>query len=513
MDYKNKTILKFLGHASIYIKTDQVSIVTDPWFSKKGAFLGSWFQFPDNTEIDFSWKENLDYVCLSHEHEDHYDIEFLKSLNNSVKIIIPNYGDDVFYDEISELLDNEIIKLDSRQKLELGDVTYCPIIQSVPGWDDAALIFETPNGVIANINDMKLTEPDLNFIKTNFKIKYLFKQFSGASWYPMVYPYTVEEKNNISKKSIINKFNTFINVCKELDSDYNFPTAGPPCFLEDNLIFLNTVSYTRFPDQSDFYKYSIGQEYTNIDILLPGDSFNLIDLKAQTNSNLKNECFTDKSQYLKSYKNKRINELKFHKNHLSNSTYSLLNKCEIHFNPLIKGSRFFRNKIDTKILLTLIGDNSSEKIIIDFTNNKNCVYHYTNELYTYNFSFESKYAELIFDGKLQWEELFLSIKFKASRNPDKHNEFLMIFLKYANLKSFKNYQRFFNSKMKNDTFELKKDGQIYEVQRYCPHAFGDLSKGTVDGDNIYCPLHNWCFSLTDGKGIDNLLKINIKKKE
>ena len=67
--------------------------------------------------------------------------------------------------------------------------------------------------------------------------------------------------------------------------------------------------------------------------------------------------------------------------------------------------------------------------------------------------------------------------------------------------------------MLNDTFELKKDGHIYEVQRYCPHAFGDLSKGTIDGDNIYCPLHNWCFSLTDGVGIDNSLKIKIKKKQ
>ena len=75
--------LKFFGHASVYIKTDKVSIVTDPWFSKKGAFLGSWYQFPDNTEIDFSWTKDLDYVCLSHEHEDHYDIEFLKSASNN----------------------------------------------------------------------------------------------------------------------------------------------------------------------------------------------------------------------------------------------------------------------------------------------------------------------------------------------------------------------------------------------------------------------------------------------
>ena len=57
-------MIKFLGHASIYIKTDTTSLVTDPWFSKNGIFLNSWFQFPDNTDIDLSWKDELDYVCI-----------------------------------------------------------------------------------------------------------------------------------------------------------------------------------------------------------------------------------------------------------------------------------------------------------------------------------------------------------------------------------------------------------------------------------------------------------------
>jgi L-ascorbate metabolism protein UlaG (beta-lactamase superfamily) len=43
--------IKFLGHASIYIETPKVSIVIVPWFSKSGAFLYNWFQFPDSTEI------------------------------------------------------------------------------------------------------------------------------------------------------------------------------------------------------------------------------------------------------------------------------------------------------------------------------------------------------------------------------------------------------------------------------------------------------------------------------
>ena len=85
--------IKFYGHACIYIKTSSVSIVTDPWFSISGAFLSTWFQFPDNTELDLTPLRNADYVVLSHEHQDHFDINFLKTINPRTKIIIPKYTD------------------------------------------------------------------------------------------------------------------------------------------------------------------------------------------------------------------------------------------------------------------------------------------------------------------------------------------------------------------------------------------------------------------------------------
>ena len=84
-------MIRYLGHASLYLETDEVTIVTDPWFSKKGAYESTWFQYPDNTDIDFGWVDGLDYVCISHEHEDHCDIGFLKNLNSSTKIVTANF--------------------------------------------------------------------------------------------------------------------------------------------------------------------------------------------------------------------------------------------------------------------------------------------------------------------------------------------------------------------------------------------------------------------------------------
>ena len=38
--------LTFLGHASFLFETENVAILSDPWFSQKGAFLGTWRQLP-----------------------------------------------------------------------------------------------------------------------------------------------------------------------------------------------------------------------------------------------------------------------------------------------------------------------------------------------------------------------------------------------------------------------------------------------------------------------------------
>ncbi|NBY57683.1 MAG: MBL fold metallo-hydrolase, partial [Actinobacteria bacterium] len=39
-----------LGHAGILIRCPQATIVCDPWFVP--AFLGSWFPFPRNDQLD-----------------------------------------------------------------------------------------------------------------------------------------------------------------------------------------------------------------------------------------------------------------------------------------------------------------------------------------------------------------------------------------------------------------------------------------------------------------------------
>lgn len=42
------------------------------------------------------------------------------------------------------------------------------------------------------------------------------------------------------------------------------------------------------------------------------------------------------------------------------------------------------------------------------------------------------------------------------------------------------------------------DGQVYEVDRFCPHKGADLQGATTIGSVLICPKHRWKFDLSKG---------------
>jgi 3-phenylpropionate/trans-cinnamate dioxygenase ferredoxin subunit len=45
------------------------------------------------------------------------------------------------------------------------------------------------------------------------------------------------------------------------------------------------------------------------------------------------------------------------------------------------------------------------------------------------------------------------------------------------------------------------EGKYYAIDGKCPHAGGDLSKGTLEGKIVTCPRHGSQFDVTTGKTI------------
>jgi len=85
--------ITYLGHAGLLVETAGTTVLCDPWFSRSGAFTGSWFPLPSNDHLaDVVRGKQIDYLYISHDHEDHLDSTFLASLPRHIKLIVPAFA-------------------------------------------------------------------------------------------------------------------------------------------------------------------------------------------------------------------------------------------------------------------------------------------------------------------------------------------------------------------------------------------------------------------------------------
>ncbi|WP_256090521.1 MBL fold metallo-hydrolase, partial [Actinacidiphila rubida] len=83
-----------LGHAGLFIETAGGSVLCDPWVSP--AFFGSWFPFPDNSDLDWDgYGRSADYLYVSHLHRDHFDpVVLRRHVRKEATVLLPDFPTD-----------------------------------------------------------------------------------------------------------------------------------------------------------------------------------------------------------------------------------------------------------------------------------------------------------------------------------------------------------------------------------------------------------------------------------
>ena len=124
-----------------------------------------------------------------------------------------------FLKSLTDNLNNEIIEVNHKDTFLLGDIKYTPIVQVPMGHEDSTMIFEIDNEVIVNFNDMKPSYEDITWISDNFDVTYLFKQFSGASWYPLLYDYDDKKMHELCKDKRLFKYEVILDMIKQIQKE------------------------------------------------------------------------------------------------------------------------------------------------------------------------------------------------------------------------------------------------------------------------------------------------------
>jgi UDP-MurNAc hydroxylase len=500
-----------LGHASVLIETAHGSVLTDAWVNP--AYFGSWFPFPDNSGLDWDAVGQADYLFVSHLHRDHFDPENLrKHVSKKATVLLPEFPTTELEDALRDVGFRSFVKPASEEPVTVDglEVMIQALTSPTDGpIGDSSLWLSDGRFRVLNQNDARPSE--LSVFRELGPVDGYLVQFSGAIWFPMVYELPARAKQAMGRSKRERQFDRTLRYIEELGASYVFPTAGPPCFLDEELWGFNDIvgdESNIFPDQTVYLDWLKSQGHDEGRLLLPGTVADLAEPGCPERHPFdpatiyaSNET---KTAYLREMQTRRMPEVDAARAGWPHPEIDILAELTAWFTPLLEEADHIAGGIDGGVRFTCEdAERGDVDVLIDFAARE--VRPYLDEKVRYRFRTRRAYVEqLIAEHEIDWvNSLFLSCRFSAQRIGP-YNEFVYVFFKCLSEERLNYAEGWFAEQNAAEAAEtITLDG--WEMQRRCPHLKADLSRfGKIEDGVLTCQMHGWRWPLTDGKCLSSV---------
>lgn len=492
--------ITFLGHAGLHIETDSGSILCDPW--KSPAYFHSWFVFPDNGGLDWDRYGKADYLYVSHLHQDHFDPHLLSEhVSRTATVLLPDFPVPDLRDRLEQLGFTRFCTLPSGQVVRRGGLRL--MVQALQSPADGPLgdsLLAAGDGTAQVLNQNDARPADLGPIRAFGPFDVHFLQFSGAIWWPWRYELPEAALRRFGAAKRANGLDRAARYVRAVGAHHVVPSAGPACFLDDDLFALNDIACDEantFPDQRVFLDYLREQGHSGGKLLVPGAVLEVEGSRCRSHwPEQRAEAlrpFTDKARYLRSYADRMQPRIEAAKRQWPVPGLDVLAELKSWFEPLLDLAGHIRAGVAGPVLLQMTGE---QPVVIDFPAGLVRAYH--GEACRYQFTVDGALiTRLIADHEVDWvNSLFLSMRFRA-RRIGPYNEYLYTFFKCLAPDRLM-YAEGWYAREQGDEADI--DVGDWIVQRRCPHLQGDLSRfGKIDGATLTCTMHGWQFDLATGR--------------
>ena len=507
-------VVTALGHAGLRIDAPGVRLLADPWVSAGGAFLGSWFPFPDNEHLAGPLLEDVDVVVVSHEHLDHLDLDYLAGLPPWVPIVVPRYPSTIMQRRLRAAGRRRVVVLDAWQRYPLGTrgdwLTVIP--EQCPMSHDAAVLISVAGTTVLHTNDARISLSQVRraMDEVGGPIDLMGVQMSGASWHPVCYDYDEEDRTRISESKRVGKFKAVTRLVRSVRPRLVLPYAGPPCFLDPVLFEHNSGLHGPgiFPDQRESLQWlreHLPQQAGAF--LLPGDRLSFdgapLVLRDPVWSGFSLSAPPSaRRAYLEQYAARRraAVDRAWARNPEPSADSGLAERFAAHLESLGTLSEYFLARIGMTLRFEVGGPAGGtwdarigpDEVRVDLDGGAGHA--------DYLLRMDARWLDGVVTGRTRWEELLLSLRFSARREPDHYNDYLVGLLKHADLAALRAVEEFESARDPFERIEVEDRGRRVQVSRYCPHAGEDLAETAVVGDGVLrCLGHNFEYDLTTGE--------------
>lgn len=237
----------YVGHASVLFRMNQKLFLIDGVI-QDSLFEKSWYFFPELKfdELFFS----LDGIFVSHCHDDHYDLEFLRKIKKNTPIYITKNR--IGFDELINDPNLNSIEIEPFKKIKLDDFDILAIPSDHNDFD-SSFIIKNDSFSIYQGND--------NFIPRKVikkaadimgEVSHVYIPFSYVWWYPFcLTSMDAKEKESEIKRLSEKNMNIGLYIAEELNAEVIIPSAGNLIFHDIAADHINRMIATPF----DFIDY------------------------------------------------------------------------------------------------------------------------------------------------------------------------------------------------------------------------------------------------------------------
>jgi len=227
-----------IGGATAILENNGKKMMFDPWLDD-GIFHGAWAHFPP-AQFSMSDIPKLDYLFISHIHEDHCSIGTIKNLNKDCEVIImdrkPNFVLNFIKKHKLEFKKIHMIK--ERTPTEIAPGLTIDFLTADPSHGlaylvDSAVIIKWDDKVIYNANDCTPYDDGIAYIKKNYgQVDLACMPYAAGSSYPACYT-NLSKEEKLSEMDRIFKAcsQSFVDFTKKLDPKLSMPFADQYCIV------------------------------------------------------------------------------------------------------------------------------------------------------------------------------------------------------------------------------------------------------------------------------------------
>lgn len=278
-----------LNSASVIIEDTStktsVKILCDPWL-KGEAYIGSWSIYPPYNFIPENFSD-IDYIYISHIHDDHSSTKTLSQLDKNIPVLIHNFPDNFLKNKI-ERLGFKTIKLEHGIRTKLKENMYINILAAdncdpricgqIMGCGltevkykttqiDTMAVFDNGNQVVVNTNDcpFDIAKTIATSIKSGYKeIDVLLVGYVAASSWPHCYNFSNEDKKEQAEKKQFTKLETSKKYIELFQPKFYIPFAGRYTLCGKNTILNQYRGEPELEDAFEWLVSNVSQKYHGV---------------------------------------------------------------------------------------------------------------------------------------------------------------------------------------------------------------------------------------------------------